>query len=897
MNIKRIDRYIHMEKEILGKAYSSHEVEDKWYQYWKDGGLFRAEDKSDKKPYCIVIPPPNVTGMLHMGHALNNSLQDIMIRYKRMQGYNTLWMPGTDHAGIATQNVVEQGLAQEGTSRHDIGREEFINRVWQWREKYGGIILNQLQKLGCSCDWSRERFTMDEGLSRAVKEVFVRLYKEGLIYQGDYIVNWCPRCHTAISDLEVEYEEESTFLWHVRYPYADGKGEIVVATTRPETMLGDTAVAVNPHDERYRDVIGKTVILPLVNKEIPVIGDDYVSKEFGTGAVKITPSCDPNDFAMAERQNLEIVIIMDGDARINENGGKYQGQDCYTCRKNVVEDLKKEGYFVKDEPYAHNVGRCYRCKTIVEPAVSKQWFVKVKPLAREATAAVVKGKTRIVPKTWEGTYFEWLDNIRDWCISRQIWWGHRIPVWYCQDCGAIIVEVEEPTVCPDCGGTSLLQEEDVLDTWFSSALWPFSTLGWPDKTEALQTFYPTSLLVTGFDIIFFWVARMMMMGLHFMEEVPFSDVYLHALVRDEKGDKMSKSKGNSIDPLEMIDKYGADAFRFTMAAFAAQGRDVKMSEGRIEGYRHFVNKIWNTARFALMNLADFPEEDVHPECGDLSLGDRWIRDRLNETIRNVTRYLDEYRFNDAAGAVYQFFWHEFCDWYLELIKPALYGNASPAQRKAAQHTLRLVLKQSLQLLHPFMPFVTEEIWQRIAGKDGSIMVSDFPRVTDDLADKDAEYRFNIIKSIITSIRNIRGVINIPPSKKLKVLLSVHDDELTAIVNMGKEYITDLSNLDELRIEVVAEEPKHVATDVVGAVKVYVFLEGMIDVSVEIARQEKKLKKLAREIEQVAKKLSNSDFINKASEEIVEKEKSKFEDLKKKNDMLEESLKKLREIDG
>ncbi|MBN2282597.1 MAG: valine--tRNA ligase [Deltaproteobacteria bacterium] len=886
-----------MENELLDKSYNPQDVEDKWYQYWIDRGYFRALDKSDREPFCIVIPPPNVTGMLHMGHALNNTLQDIVIRFKRMQGYNTLWMPGTDHAGIATQNVVEQELAREGTSRAVLGREKFIERVWEWREKYGGIILNQLQKLGCSCDWSRERFTMDDGLSRAVRKVFVDLYNEGLVYQGDYIVNWCPRCHTAISDLEVEYEEEATHLWHIRYPFADGSGEVVVATTRPETMLGDTAVAVNPDDDRYRGLVGKTVILPLVNKEIPIIADDYVSKEFGTGAVKITPACDPNDFAMAERHGLEIVIIMDGNAIINENGGIYEGQDCYTCRNNVVEDLKKQGYFIKEEPYTHNVGRCYRCKTIVEPAVSKQWFVRVKPLAKEASAAVIKGKTRIIPKTWEGTYFEWLENIRDWCISRQIWWGHRIPVWYCGDCGRIIVQVDEPEACPDCGGTSLRQEEDVLDTWFSSALWPFSTLGWPENTEALKTFYPTSLLVTGFDIIFFWVARMMMMGLHFMGDVPFHDVYLHALVRDERGEKMSKSKGNSIDPLEMIERYGADAFRFTMAAFAAQGRDVKMSEGRIEGYRHFVNKIWNTARFSLMNLADFPPAENTGADGDLSLGDRWIKDRLNETIREVTRYLEEYRFNDAANVIYQFFWHEFCDWYVEMIKPVLYSVENGSRRRAAQATLRLVLKDSLLLLHPFMPFVTEEIWKRMDPAGDSIMISGFPAENDDLKDKEAEYRFNIIRDIITSIRNIRGVVNIPPSKKLNALVVVSDEELRAVIDNGADYITDLANLSKLTIQDRAGELHGVAVDVVGSIRIFVFLEGLVDVAVELARQEKKQEKLAKEIAVVSRKLGNADFMEKALPEIIEKEQDKFEELKRKSDILETSIRRLREIEA
>ena len=883
-----------MGREDLSKVYESRDVEEKWYQCWQDEGLFHAEDTSDKEPFSIVIPPPNVTGILHIGHALNNTLQDIIVRYKRMQGYNTLWMPGTDHAGIATQNVVEQELAREGLTRHDIGREKFIERVWEWRKKYGGVIINQLHKLGCSCDWSRERFTMDEGLSRAVREVFVRLYNDGLIYQDDYIVNWCPRCHTAISDLEVEYEEEATSLWHIRYPYADGNGEIVVATTRPETMLGDTAVAVNPDDEKYTGVIGKDVILPIVYKRIPIIADDYVSKEFGTGAVKITPSADPNDFAMAQRHDLEIVIIMDGDAIINENGGVYQGQDCYTCRKNIVEDLKEGGYLIKTEPYSHNVGRCYRCKTIVEPAVSKQWFVKVKPLARTAIAAVVKGETKIVPPMWEATYFDWMDNIRDWCISRQIWWGHRIPVWYCDDCGKTIVAAQDPDRCPECGRGSLRQDEDVLDTWFSSALWPFSTMGWPDKTQALETFYPTSLLITGFDIIFFWVARMMMMGLYVMGKVPFADVYLHALVRDEKGEKMSKSKGNSVDPLEMIDKYGADAMRFTLAAFTAQGRDVKMSEERIKGYGHFVNKIWNTARFSLMNLEDYSGA-VAPEKGEYSLSDRWIRDSLNRTVVDVRQHLDEYRFNDAAGRIYQFVWHEFCDWYLELIKPALYDKKSETEKRAAQYTLLTVLKTALQLLHPIMPFVTEEIWQKLTQDEGYIMVRKFPEPDDSLEDRDARDRMEFIQSIINTVRNIRGVMNISPSKKLKILISVRDNDTLSIMEAGRGYIQDIANLEDLVIEANAREPKGSATGVVGSTKVYVFLEGVVDVAAEKERLEREIKKLDKDLGFVSKKLGNRDFMEKASPEIVEKEQTKFNALKEKIQVLEDALGRLRDM--
>jgi valyl-tRNA synthetase len=888
-----------MGKNSIDKGYDPIDIEQKWYRQSMEQGFFRAQDRGEKKPYSIVIPPPNVTGMLHMGHALNNTLQDIMTRFKRMQGYNTLWMPGTDHAGIATQNVVEQELARQGLTRHDLGREKFIEKVWEWREKYGGIILNQLQKLGCSCDWERERFTMDDGLSRAVREVFVRLYNDGLIYQGDYIVNWCPRCHTAISDLEVEYTEEQGGLWYIRYPYADGDGEVVVATTRPETMLGDTAVAVNPGDERYKAFVGRDVILPLMNKKIPIIADDYVTVEFGTGAVKITPSCDPNDFEMANRHDIEIIIIMDGSAVINEHGGPYQGQDRYEARKNVIEDLKKGGYLVKEEPYTHNVGRCYRCKTIIEPAVSKQWFVKVKPLARAASSAVVKGRTKIVPAMWEGTYFDWMDNIRDWCISRQIWWGHRIPVWYCDNCNEIIVTNDEPTACTSCGGTDTLrQDEDVLDTWFSSALWPFSTLGWPDETEALGTFYPTSLLVTGFDILFFWVARMMMMGLYVMKDVPFTDVYLHALVRDEHGDKMSKSKGNIIDPLEMIDKYGADAFRYTLTAFTAQGRDVKMSEDRIQGYRFFVNKIWNAARFCFMNLEDYPAEGVTPSPEDYSVADRWIRDRLNQVTVDTIAALDEYRFNDAASRLYQFVWHEFCDWYLELIKPMLYGADSDKGRRAAQETFVTILKTVVQLLHPIMPFVTEEIWSMLPNTEGSIVISPFPEALESLWDDDAVMRMKMIQDVITSIRNIRGEMNIAPSKKLSVVLSGSDGTSMEILRDRKHYIENMANLEGLTLEQdLREEPKHAATGIAGSVKIFVLLEGIIDIAAERARLDKELAKVMKDLTMVSRKLANQDFREKASPSVVEKEIKKSEDLKEKGGILENALKRLDALEG
>ncbi len=880
-----------MDKASLDKAYEPRQVEGKWYQYWLDSGYFHGEDAGEKPPFSIVIPPPNVTGILHMGHALNNTLQDIIVRFKRMQGYNTLWMPGMDHAGIATQNGVEQELAREGLTRHDLGREKFIERVWEWKAKFGGVIINQLKRLGCSCDWERQRFTMDEGLSRAVREVFVKLYEEDLIYQGDYIVNWCPRCHTAISDLEVEYHEEAGSLWNLRYPLADGSGEIIVATTRPETMLGDTAVAVHPDDPRYKDIVGKEVILPLVNRKIPIIADDYVTMEFGSGAVKITPSSDPADFAMAERHNLEIINIMDGSAVMNENAGPYQGQDRYECRKNVVADLEKQGYLVGIEPYMHNVGQCYRCKTDSEPAVSKQWFVKIKPLAKAAISAVVKGKTRIVPPMWEATYYEWMNNIRDWCISRQIWWGHRIPVWYCDSCGKMIVSTQDPDACPDCGSASLRQEEDVLDTWFSSALWPFSTLGWPDRTPALQTFYPTSLLITGFDILFFWVARMMMMGKYVMHDVPFRDVYLHALVRDEKGEKMSKSKGNSIDPLSMMDKYGTDAFRFTLAAFSAQGRDVRMSEERIEGYKFFVNKIWNAARFSLMNLEDFPAEGVAAPRENLSLKERWILSRLQRATGEVIRSLDEYRFNDAAAAAYAFFWHELCDWYLELAKPALYSRETPEKRLAAQYTLKEVLKSGLKLLHPFMPFVTEEIWQKLTNDGTSIMVSAFPAVDEELLDEEGERRMGMIMDVITAIRNIRGEMGIAPSRKLRVIISAPREEEKTVAEAAQSDIFNLAGLAELSVEGEMEEPKGVATGVVGGMRIFVLLEGLINIAEEKARLEKEIAKLDKDLAQVSRKLANRDFLEKAAEAVIRKEEDKHRTLRDKHHLLKEALKK------
>jgi valyl-tRNA synthetase len=883
-----------MIKRELGKSFEPADVEKRLYDYWLKNGYFHAQDKSNAPAFSIVIPPPNVTGMLHMGHALNNTLQDIIIRFKRMQGYNTLWMPGMDHAGIATQNVVEQQLMKEGTSRHELGRDKFIARVWEWKEQYGGVIINQLKRLGCSCDWERERFTMDKGLSNAVREVFVRLYKQDMIYQGDYIVNWCPRCHTAISDLEVEFKSDASFLWNIRYPMADGNGEIVVATTRPETMLGDTAVAVHPDDKRYAGKIGKYVILPLMNKKIPIIADEYVTMDFGSGAVKITPGSDPNDFAMAQRHNLEIISIMDGTGIINENGGSYQGQDRYEARKNVIADLEKGKYLVSTEPYAHNVGQCYRCKTDIEPMVSKQWFVKIKPLAKQAIAAVVEEKTKIIPKTWEATYYDWMNNIRDWCISRQLWWGHRIPVWYCDHCKKVIVSTVDPDKCPNCGGASLKQDEDVLDTWFSSALWPFSTLGWPDKTPALKTFYPTSLLITGFDILFFWVARMMMMGIYVMKEVPFEHVYLHALVRDEKGEKMSKSKGNSIDPLLMIDQYGTDAFRFTLAAYTAQGRDVRLSPERIEGYKFFVNKIWNASKLTFSNLEDF-DESASLQTVD-SPPDKWIKARLNKAIEEVSTSLDEYRFNDASAAVYRFIWHELCDWYLELSKPAFYGKESAEKRTAVQKTLSEVFQTTLQILHPFMPFLTEELWQVFKGDDkDSIMVSRFPVAKDEWKNDEAEKEMEMIMDIITSVRNIRGEMRIAPSQKLNLLISVADERNRKLIEMNQGYILNLSNLESLKVEINAIEPKGVATAITGSTKIFVPLAGIVDISGETTRLEKELGKIQKDLQQSSKKLANRDFMTKAAPDVIQKEQDKVQEFQKKYSTLEKALKKLKGI--
>jgi valyl-tRNA synthetase len=870
------------------KVYDPHQVEEKWYLSWETQNLFRADEFSERPPFSIVIPPPNITGSLHMGHALNNTLQDVLSRYKRMDGFNVLWLPGTDHAGIATQNVVEKQLAEEGISRHDLGREAFIERIWKWKQEFGGQIIRQLKKLGSSCDWSRERFTMDEGLSRAVKEVFVGLYQDGLIYRGDYIINWCPRCQTALSDLEVEHEQEQGHLYYVKYPFEEFREFLVVATTRPETMLGDTAVAVHPEDKRYMKFIGQKVILPLMNRKIPVIADGYVAQDFGTGALKVTPAHDPNDFEIGRRHGLEVVRVIDDAGKMNSQAGRYSGQQRFQCRKEVIKDLKEANLLKKVEPFLHNVGHCYRCKAIIEPMVSKQWFVRTGPLARPAIEAVQEGKTRITPPVWESTYFEWMNNIRDWCISRQIWWGHRIPAWYCHDCGEVTVSTEPVSACAACGSSQVEQDQDVLDTWFSSALWPFSTMGWPEKTRDLEVFYPTSVLVTGFDILFFWVARMMMMGLKFMGDVPFRDVYIHALVRDAEGQKMSKSRGNVIDPLLVIEKFGTDAFRFTLAAFAAQGRDIRLSEERLAGYRNFANKIWNASRFSLSNLQGYAPNQPMGQA-DLTLADRWILCRVNRAISEVRLALDNYKFNEAASAIYQFLWHEFCDWYVELIKPILYQERDPAQRWVAQNTLFRVLNISLRLLHPFMPFITEEIWQSLPGNEGSIMVAEFPRADEREMEPGAEVEMGLVMGVIGAIRNLRSELNVPPAKQVEVVLQSKNREALNTLECNRIYVESLARAGKIFIQSEGEKPKASATSVVGEVEVFLPLKGLINLEDEERRIQKEISKVAEELKRINLKLHNEEFLHKARVEAVEKEREKAKVLAEKEAKFKEGL--------
>ncbi len=880
----------------LPKGYEPQDVESKWYQAWEQGGCFCADEKSPKPHYSIVIPPPNVTGVLHMGHALNNTLQDILVRWKKMSGHEVLWMPGTDHAGIATQNVVEKQLAAEGSDRHDMGRDAFVERVWKWRSESGGQIINQLKRLGASCDWERERFTMDEGLSEAVREVFVSLYEDGLIYRANRLINWCPRCHTALSDLEVEHDEKKGNLWHLRYPVKGTDRHLVVATTRPETMLGDTAVAVHPEDERYADLIGKSVLLPLVNREIPIIADDYVDKEFGSGAVKITPAHDFNDFEMGKRHDLECINILDESGNVNENGGAYQGLERFEARKKVVTDLEAQGLLEKIEEHGNAVGECYRCKTIIEPYLSLQWYVNVGPLAEKAIEAVKDGRTKIVPEQWEKTYYEWMNNIQDWCISRQIWWGHRIPAWYCDACDKITVSREDATACAHCGSGDIRQETDVLDTWFSSALWPFSTMGWPEHTDTLKKFYPTSCLVTGFDILFFWVARMMMMGLKFMGDVPFKEVYIHALVRDAQGQKMSKSKGNVIDPLVIIEEYGTDAFRFTLSAFAAMGRDIKLSTERIAGYRNFANKLWNASRFALMNLEGFDPAGKSIDGLELSLADKWILSRFSEAARGVNKALEDYKYNDAAATLYSFTWHEFCDWYIELVKNDLYGD-DPVVRERAQTVLCTVLESLLRLLHPLMPFITEEIWQALPGQRPTefLVQAGYPTGEGEETFPKGAAKMELIMEVIKGIRNIRGEMDVAPSKQIEAVLDCKTEGSAAVLQDGEGYIRSLARVSQLRYGVGVERPAQAATQVAGEVEILLPLVGLINVEEEEKRLAKEIAKVEKDVAMFSKKLSNEKFVANAPRHVLEKDRAKLKDAEDKLAILRQSLEKIQSL--
>jgi len=845
-----------------------------------------------------------------MGHALNATLQDILVRWKRMSGFKVIWLPGTDHAGIATQNVVEKQLASEGLDRYKLGREAFVERIWKWKAEYGGKIIHQLKNLGASCDWSRERFTFDEGLSMAVREVFVRLYEECLIYRDNRLINWCPRCHTALSDLEVEHEELEGKLAYMKYPLSDSSGHITVATTRPETMLGDTAVAVHPDDNRYKDFIGKTVDLPLTKRKVPIISDNTVDPSFGTGAVKVTPAHDFNDEAIAKRQNpsLEFITVIGKDGRMTEDAGsRYTGMDRYDCRRIVLKDLKEQNLLEKEEKYKHTIGHCYRCKTIIEPLLTLQWYVNVKSIAEKAIRVVKDGKIRFFPKAWENTYFAWMENIRDWCISRQIWWGHRIPAWYCQErksekCIAqngIIVSREDPEGCPYCGSKELIQDEDVLDTWFSSALWPFSTLGWPDQTIELETFYPTTVLVTSFDIIFFWVARMIMMGLKFMGDVPFRDVYIHALVRDITGQKMSKSKGNVVDPVPLMEKYGTDAFRFTLAAFAAQGRDIKFSEERVEGYRHFVNKIWNAARFIIMNIEIIETERrrATQRLMASNLSARWILSRLAATADNINKAFEEYRFNDAASDIYQFIWHEFCDWYIEMAKSDI---RDPELKTGIIECLLYTLDVSLRLLHPFMPFVTEEIWQKIphARREkirDSIMISEYPNSLP--RDYQAEADMFYMIEAVSGIRTIRGELNIPPSTQLNVSVKAYSRKGLEILRGNVQYLKRLANAKDIKIGMKVEKPEGSATCIKSTMEIYIPLRGLLNIDAEMDRLKKTKIDLEESISFLNKKLLNDEFLLRAPKEVVEKEKTKYEELTTRKERIMESIKKLKEVGG
>ncbi|MFH2145912.1 MAG: valine--tRNA ligase [Candidatus Omnitrophota bacterium] len=874
--------------ENLTTKYNFEEIEAKYYNLWLEQGYFHATKDADKKPFVIVIPPPNITGILHMGHALNNTIQDILIRYKKMRGFESLWMPGTDHAGIATQNVVERKITNDGLSRHDLGREKFLEKVWQWRQEYGSTIIRQLKRLGCACDWSRERFTLDAGYSDAVLDVFVNLYKKGLIYQGNYIINWCPRCQTALSDEEAPHKDMDGFLYYIRYPLKDSNEHIVVATTRPETMLGDTAVAVNPKDKRYKKIIGKTVILPLMNRQILIIKDDFVDPRFGTGAVKVTPAHDPNDYALGKRHSLEFVNIMHPDATLNENALNYAGQDRFKARAAIIEDLKERGLLLKVEAHKYAVGHCYRCHTIIEPYLSRQWFVKMKPLSLAAKKVVKDGKVKFYPPRWTKVYLNWMENIQDWCISRQIWWGHRLPVYYCKNCykpdnteenvrqNGVIVAKTRPARCPDCGKADIVQDEDVLDTWFSSWLWPFATFGWPDKKVSegdLKYFYPTSVLVTAQEIIFFWVARMIMAGLEFMQDIPFKDVYIHGTVRDKTGKKMSKSLGNIIDPLEIIKEYGTDALRFSLISITAMGQDVYLAKDKFELGRNFSNKIWNAARFILMNLDTKQTEGdlcVFYKQTKLSLADSWVLSRFYSTLKALNQALNNYRFNEAAGLLYEFFWHEFCDWYIELAKLNI-------KERNTQFVLYKILEKTLRALHPFMPFITEEIWQKLNPEAGSIMQKTWPHVQENLIDRVLEKKMAMLKEVIVTIRNLRSKNNIKPKDMVEVSILAEDKNKRGILKDTQSYIEKLARVSKIAFLEAPVSFGGVSCDVASGCSIYLHIN--FDAAAENKRIEHEISQATSNIKRKEELLKNSAFIAKAPVPVVEKEKKALAELK------------------
>ena len=871
-----------MSKE-LAKAYEPQEVEGRIYDFWMQGGYFHAEVDPKKKPYTIVIPPPNITGQLHMGHAWDETLQDILIRWKRMQGYSALWLPGTDHASIATEAKIVEAMREEGLSKEDLGREAFLERAWAWKDKFGGRILEQLKLLGSSCDWDRLRFTMDEGCSKAVRHVFVKLYEEGLIYRGERIINWCPHCKTAISDAEVIFEEQQGSFWHLRYPLADGSGYIQLATTRPETMLGDTAVAVHPEDERYKHLVGKNVILPLVNKEIPIVADEYVEMDFGTGVVKITPAHDPNDFEVGRRHNLPVINVMNEDGSINENGGKYAGLSGMEARKQIVKDLEESGYLIKVEPLKHNVGTCQRCHTVVEPRVSTQWFVKMEPLAKPAIDVVKDGTIRFIPERLEKTYYNWMENIKDWCISRQLWWGHRIPAWYCEDCGETIVSETDVDTCPKCGGKRIHQDEDTLDTWFSSALWPFSTLGWPDETEELKYFYPTDTLVTGYDIIFFWVARMIFSGLKHMDKAPFNTVLFHGLLRDSQGRKMSKSLGNGIDPVDVINQYGADALRFTLVTGNSPGNDARYSDEKVAASRNFANKIWNAARFIHMNIDGHDVPCALPET--LSLEDQWIVSRFNTVTKEVTENLDKFELGMAVSKLYDFIWDDFCDWYIELAKRPLTGGDEAAAQNTRQ-VLVWVLTNTLALLHPFMPFVTEEIWQSLPHQGEALIVAPWPEYEEGRAFPQAEAEMKKVMELITAVRTRRSEMNVPPSKKAHLAIEAAD---TAAFEAEKEAIARLAYCSGVEVAQSVPQAEGSVTVVTAACRAYLPMDDLVDKKAETARLTKELEGAKKQLATAEAKLQNEKFISKAPQKVIDGVKDNAEKLREKVRGIEEAL--------